>query len=69
MSNAQSAEDGALGILRACADPEARGGTFFGPEGWTGFPVELPPEELLQDAANIRINWVGCEAAVGPFEF
>ena len=69
MSNAQSAEDGALGILRACADPEANGGAFFGPEGWTGFPVELPPEELLQDSANIQINWEGCEAAVGRIEF
>jgi NAD(P)-dependent dehydrogenase (short-subunit alcohol dehydrogenase family) len=67
MSNAQSAEDGALGIIRACADPEAQSGDFYGPEGWTGFPEKLPPEELLVDPQNIKVNWEGCEAAVGPF--
>lgn len=67
MSQAQSAEDGALGIIRACMDPEAQSGDFFGPESWTGFPNRLPPEDLLLDAENIRINWEGCEAAVGAF--
>ena len=67
MTRAQSAEDGALGILRACADPEAVSGDFFGPEGWTGFPKKLPPEDLLRDEENIRIQWEGCEAAVGSF--
>ena len=67
MTRAQSAEDGALGILRACADPEAVSGDFFGPEGWTGFPQKLPPEDLLRDEENIRIQWEGCEAAVGSF--
>ena len=69
MERAQSAEDGALGILRACADPEAESGHFFGPKGWTGFPDLLPPEDLLTDPENIRINWEGCEAAVGEFSF
>ncbi|MFT5434761.1 MAG: NAD(P)-dependent dehydrogenase (short-subunit alcohol dehydrogenase family), partial [Myxococcota bacterium] len=67
MSSAQSAEDGALGIIRACADPEAQSGDFYGPEGWTGFPGKLPPEDLLVDPQNIQTNWDGCEAAVGPF--
>ena len=67
MDNAQSAEDGATGILRACADPAARSGEFFGPRGWTGFPESLPPEDLLLDPENRRINWEGCEAAVGAF--
>lgn len=67
MSNAQSAEDGALGIIRACADPHAESGDFYGPEGWTGFPNKLTPEDLLHDAENVRINWEGCEAAVGEF--
>lgn len=67
MAQAQSAEDGALGILRACADPEAQSGDFYGPEGWTGFPARLTPEDALMDPENIRINWEGCEAAVGPF--
>ena len=68
MSQAQSAEDGAAGIIRACADPEARAGDFFGPTGWTGFPDRLPPEDLLLDPENLRIHWDGCEAAVGAFE-
>lgn len=67
MANAQSAEDGALGILRGCADPEARGGDFFGPEGWTGFPQRLTPEPLLLDPHNRQVHWAGCEAAVGAF--
>jgi len=67
MANAQSAEDGALGILRACADPKAESGDFYGPEKWTGFPAKLPAEELLFDPENIAINWDGCEAAVGTF--
>ncbi|MFT7521173.1 MAG: NAD(P)-dependent dehydrogenase (short-subunit alcohol dehydrogenase family) [Kiritimatiellia bacterium] len=67
MDRAQSPEDGALGIIRACMDPEAKSGNFYGPSGWTGFPDLLPPEDLLLDANNIRINWEGCEAAVGEF--
>lgn len=67
MSMAQSAEDGAAGIVRACVDPSAHGGDFFGPRGWTGFPERLPPEDLLLDPANLRVNWEGCEAAVGAF--
>ena len=68
MAQAQSAEDGAAGIVRACADPEASSGEFFGPQGWTGFPESLPPEGLLLDPENLRVNWEGCEAAVGAFE-
>lgn len=67
MSNAQSAEDGATGILRACADPKAVAGDFFGPKGWTGFPERLEVEDLLVDPENLRVSWEGCEAAVGAF--
>ena len=69
MEQAQSAEDGALGIIRCCADPNAASGDFYGPQRWTGFPEKLEPEPLLLDAENIRINWEGCEAAVGKFVF
>ena len=69
MDNAQSAEDGATGIIRCCADPEAETGDFYGPERWVGFPGKLAPEPSLSDPENIRINWEGCEAAVGEFEF
>jgi len=69
MQNAQSAEDGATGIIRCCADPEAQTGDFYGPEQWVGFPGKLTPEDFLSDPDNIRINWDGCEAAVGAFVF
>lgn len=32
MDQAQSPEDGALGIIRACMDPAAKSGDFFGPQ-------------------------------------
>ena len=69
MKQAQTAEDGATGIIRAAMDPEAKSGNFYGPSaGWKGFPDLLTPEESLYDPANIRINWDGCEKAVGVFE-
>ncbi len=70
MNQAQSAEDGATGIIRASMDKNARPGDFFGPAaGWKGFPELLIPEDLLLDESNIRINWEGCEKAVGEFKF
>ncbi|MEM9833514.1 MAG: SDR family NAD(P)-dependent oxidoreductase [Bacteroidota bacterium] len=70
MNQAQSAEDGATGIIRAAMDPEAKAGNFYGPTaGWSGYPDLLEPEDLLLDEANININWEGCEKAVGSFKF
>ncbi len=70
MGQAQSPEDGATGIIRACMDPTAKPGDFYGPvSGWSGYPDLLPPEDLLLDESNIQINWEGCEKAVGKFEF
>lgn len=69
MNKAQTAEDGASGIIRASMDPTAKSGNFYGPTaGWTGYPDLLTPEELLYDASNVSINWEGCEKAVGAFE-
>lgn len=70
MNSAQSAEDGATGIIRCCADPGAESGDFYGPREWMGgFPEKLIPEASLSSPENIRINWQGCEAAVGTFNF
>ena len=70
MNQAQSPEDGATGIIRACMDPTSKPGDFYGPSaGWKGFPELLPPEDLLLDESNININWEGCEKAVGEFRF
>ncbi len=70
MNMAQSAEDGATGIIRAAMDPRAKSGDFYGPagQGWNGFPEQLTPEDLLLDESNLKINWEGCEKAVGTFE-
>ena len=66
MNQAQSAEDGACGIIRAAMDPKAQAGNFYGPiTGWSGYPDLVSPEELLLDESNINVNWEGCEKAVG----
>ena len=69
MQQAQSAEDGATGIIRAALDPEAKPGNFYGPAaGWSGYPDLLEPEDLLTDDANTNLNWEYCEKAVGAFQ-
>ena len=68
MNQAQSAEDGATGIIRASMDKEIKPGNFYGPAaGLKGFPDLLTPEDILTDSTNIKINWEGCERAVGAF--
>lgn len=68
MQRAQTAEDGAAGIIRAAMDPQAKSGDFYGPTaGWKGFPDILEPEDYLHDDWNINTNWEGCEKAVGKF--
>lgn len=70
MQQAQSAEDGATGIIRASMDPNAKPGDFYGPtSGWNGFPDSLTPEDYLYSEQTINTNWEGCENAVGTFEF
>lgn len=68
MQQAQSAEDGATGIIRCCIDPQAKSGDFYGPESWRGFPDKIDPEPMLMNEHNLRVNWDGCEAAVGKFD-
>ncbi|MEL6652643.1 MAG: SDR family NAD(P)-dependent oxidoreductase [Bacteroidota bacterium] len=68
MNQAQTAEDGATGIIRATMDPAAKSGDFYGPTaGWKGYPDQLTPEPFLSDESNVSINWQGCEKAVGEF--
>ncbi|MFT6629270.1 MAG: NAD(P)-dependent dehydrogenase (short-subunit alcohol dehydrogenase family), partial [Flavobacteriales bacterium] len=67
MNNAQSEEDGATGIIRACMDPQALSGDFFGPDQWAGFPHLLDSEPDLLTPGNLLIQWHGCETAVGRF--
>ncbi|MFK8044255.1 MAG: SDR family NAD(P)-dependent oxidoreductase [Crocinitomicaceae bacterium] len=70
MNQAQSAEDGATGIIRAAMDPQAKPGNFYGPvAGWTGYPDLIEPENILKEESNINTYWEGCEKAIGKFEF
>lgn len=69
MENAQSAEDGATGIIRASMDKNAKNGDFFGPETWRGFPINLTPEADLITKENIAVFWQCCEKAIGKVEF
>lgn len=68
MLQAQTAEDGACGIIRATMDKDSKPGDFYGPKaGWKGYPDLLTPEDFLYNDSNIQINWEGCEKAVGTF--
>ena len=70
MLQAQTAEDGATGIIRAAMDQNVKSGDFYGPTaGWKGFPDKITPEDYLYSDSNIQINWEGCEKAVGEFRF
>jgi NAD(P)-dependent dehydrogenase (short-subunit alcohol dehydrogenase family) len=68
MNQAQSAEDGATGIIRAAMDPNSNAGDFYGPVKWSGYPDLIAPEELLFDESNIKTFWDSCEKVVGTFE-
>jgi len=52
----QSAEMGALPMLRAATDPDARGGQYYGPDGafgFTGYPV---PAESTGRARDVSVQ-------------
>lgn len=65
---AQSPEDGTCGLARACFDPEAPGGGFYGPDpvARTGAALLLPPE---RDPAAEAQLWQGSLAATGIGDF
>ena len=54
MNNAQSEEDGTMGIIMGCCSPDAKSGDFYGPEGRTGAAITLPPE---RDEAGEKLLW------------
>lgn len=65
---AQSAENGALPILRAATDPEAAGGDYFGPGGpmeLRGAPVKVAAHARARDAADARRLWTLSEKLTG----
>mmetsp|Transcript_7638 Transcript_7638/g.10481 ORF Transcript_7638/g.10481 Transcript_7638/m.10481 type:complete len:325 (+) Transcript_7638:74-1048(+) len=59
----QTAQEGAMGIIRAAVDAEAQSGDFFGPgksggEGWKkGYPNKIEPEEVLLHSDSKKMLW------------
>lgn len=57
---AQSAEAGALPVLRAAVDPGVQGGDYYGPGGWsqyTGRPVRVDSSPSSHDGSAQRELW------------
>ena len=67
---AQSAEDGAMGIIACATCPiaEAAGRVIFEPAGMGGKPVKKPLEAICTDAAARKLLWEESERAVGPWQ-
>ncbi len=64
----QSAEMGALPMLRAAADPAVVGGDYFGPDGMgqqKGHPVKVGTSKRAQDDATARRLWQVSESLTG----
>jgi NAD(P)-dependent dehydrogenase (short-subunit alcohol dehydrogenase family) len=64
----QSAETGALPILRAAVDPAVHGGEYFAPDGWNEFkgtPERLEPSAASHDPQTQRQLWETSEALTG----
>jgi hypothetical protein len=65
---AQSASMGALPMLRAATDPEARGGEYYGPggrTGMTGYPERARSSTRSFDADLQRRLWAESERLTG----
>jgi NAD(P)-dependent dehydrogenase (short-subunit alcohol dehydrogenase family) len=63
-----SAARGALPVLRAATDTSARGGEYYGPDGWheeRGFPRLVEPTALARDTAAQRRLWQESEKLTG----
>lgn len=74
----QSAEDGALPLLKCIADPAVQPGDLYVPgnrgllslvfaDGVTGRPRQQAVEDMCRDEASKSVLWEESERAVGPF--
>jgi NAD(P)-dependent dehydrogenase (short-subunit alcohol dehydrogenase family) len=64
----QDAKMGALPTLRAATDPEAIGGTYYGPDGFmqlTGYPVVVASNTKSHSKQDQRRLWVESEQLTG----
>jgi hypothetical protein len=63
-----SAARGALPVLRAATDAAARGGVYYGPDGWheeRGFPRLVEPSAPARDEGAQRRLWQESERLTG----
>jgi len=65
---AQSAEDGAMGILTCAAAKVEPGDFIYEPAGIGGKPVRKPLERVCTDAAAKKLLWEASEKAVGAWD-
>ena len=64
----QSPEMGALAVLRAAVDPDARGGDYYGPPGraqFTGYPERVRSSDRSRDEDAQRRLWRESERLTG----
>ena len=64
----QDAKMGALPTLRAATDPDAIGGTYYGPDGFmqlTGYPIVVASSGRSQNREDQRRLWVESEQLTG----
>jgi NAD(P)-dependent dehydrogenase (short-subunit alcohol dehydrogenase family) len=64
----QDAKMGALPVLRAATDPDAIGGTYYGPDGvmqLTGYPVVVTSTTRSHNKEDQRRLWVESEQLTG----
>ena len=67
-SVAQGKDAGALPIVRAAADPIARGGEYWGPDGWrqlTGDPAVVRARNRARDIRTASELWAMAETMTG----
>lgn len=64
---AQSADDGAMGLIKAMMDirDNLEGGTLYGPKGVSGYAVALPPKPHETDPKSQTMMWTKSEEAIG----
>ena len=63
----QSAEDGAMGLLKAMMDTRdnVEGGILYGPRFLSGYPIAMPPRAHESDPKSKAMLWRTSETAIG----
>ena len=61
----QTAEDGAMGIIKGMMDPDAESGVHYGPEKTKGPAVINPEKPYEVDPEAIKMLWETSQAATG----